>query len=89
MTLKFASIIPVWALVVCAAVVIGVVSTGYEFYTWLPIALGATIILTFIVQLSLRKKEGFVGRLVLSTVGALVILAVATLVLALSRSVGA
>ena len=43
------------------------------------------LILTFVVQLSLRKKEGFVGRLVLSTVGAMVILAVATAVLALTR----
>jgi hypothetical protein len=83
--MKLASIIPVWVLVLAAAVVIGVVSTGYEYFTWLPIALGATIILTFVVQLSLRTKEGFVGRLVLSTVGAMVILAVATLVLTLTR----
>ena len=85
MTLKLASIIPIWVLVLCAAVVIGLVSTGYEYFTWLPIALGATIVLTFVVQLSLRKKEGFVARLVLSTVGALVILAVATVVLTLTR----
>jgi len=84
-TLKLASIIPIWVLVLCAAVVIGLVSTGYEYFTWLPIALGATIVLTFVVQLSLRKKEGFVARLVLSTVGALVILAVATVVLTLTR----
>lgn len=87
--MKYASIIPVWVIVLGAAIVIGLVSTGYEYFTWLPVALGATIVLTFVVQLSLRKKEGFVGRLVLSTVGALVILAVATLVLTLSRSVGA
>ena len=83
--MKMASIIPVWVLVLAAAVVIGLVSTGYEYFTWLPIALGATIVLTFVVQLSLRTKEGFVGRLVLSTVGALVILGVATAVLTLTR----
>ena len=87
--MKLASIIPIWALVLVGAVIIGLVSVGYEYFTWLPIALGATIVLTFVVQLSLRKKEGFVGRLVLSTVGALVILAAATLVLTVSRSVGA
>ncbi len=85
MTLKLASIIPIWVVVLCAAVVIGLVSTGYEYFTWLPIALGATIVLTFVVQLSLRKKEGFVGRLVLSVVGALVILTVATAVLTVTR----
>ena len=83
--MKLASIIPVWVLVLVAAIIIGVVSVGNEYFTWLPIALGATIILAFVVQLSLRKKEGFVGRLVLSTVGALVILAVATAVLTLTR----
>ena len=83
--MKLASILPVWILVLVAAVVIGFVSTGYEYFTWLPIVLGATIIFTFVVQLSLRKKDGFVSRLVLSTVGAMVILAVATLVLTLTR----
>ena len=83
--MKLASIIPIWILVLAAAIVIGIVSVDYEYFTWLPIALGATIVLTFVVQLSLRTKEGFVGRLVLSTVGALVILAVATAVLTATR----
>jgi len=83
--MKLASIIPIWVLVLVAAIIIGAVSVGNEYFTWLPIALGATIIVTFVVQLSLRKKEGFVGRLVLSTVGALVILAAATAVLTLTR----
>ena len=80
-----ASILPVWFAVLIAAVVIALVSPGFEFYTWVGITLGAAIILTFVVQLSLRRKEGFVGRLVLSSTGALVILAVTTLVLALTR----
>ena len=83
--MKLASIIPIWILVLAAAIVIGIVSVDYEYFTWLPIALGATIVLTFVVQLSLRTKEGFVGRLVLSTVGALVILAIATAVLTATR----
>lgn len=85
MTSKLASIIPIWILVLVAAVIVGVTSTGQQYFTWLPIVLGATIIVTFVVQLSLRQKEGFVGRLVLSTVGALVILVAATAVLALTR----
>ena len=83
--MKLASIIPIWILVLAAAIVVGLVSIGYEYFTWLPIVLGAAIILTFVVQLSLRTKEGFVGRLVLSTLGALVILAVATAVLTATR----
>lgn len=83
--MKWASVLPVWALVLAAAIVIGVTTDGFAYFTWLPIILGAAIVMTFIVQLSLRTKEGFVGRLVLSTVGSLVILAAATAVLTVTR----
>ncbi len=81
MTLKLASIVPVWILVLVAAVIVAVATPGFEYFTWLPIVLAASIILTFLVQLSIRRKEGFVGRLSLSGLGALVILTVVTVVL--------
>jgi hypothetical protein len=37
------------------------------------------------VQLTLRRKEGFVGRLTLTAVGSLVILGIATIVLVIVR----
>ena len=83
--MKFASIIPVWLLALAAAIVVALTTTGRGFYTWLPITMGAIIIVTFLVQLALRRKEGFFGRLALSSGGALVILAAATLVLELAR----
>jgi len=75
----------VWVLVLVAAVIIAVVTPSFEYYTWLPVTLAASIIVTFVVQLSLRRKEGFVGRLVLTSVGSLIILSVATLLLSISR----
>jgi len=80
-----ASILPVWVLVLVAAVIIAVVTPNFDYYTWLPVTLGASIIVTFVVQLSLRRKEGFVGRLVLTTTGSLIILGIATLLLSLTR----
>ena len=80
-----ASIIPVWVLVLAAAVVIAVITPSFEYYTWLPVTLGASIIVTFVVQLSLQRKEGFVGRLTLTSVGSLIILSVATLLLTILR----
>ena len=85
MTLKLASIVPVWILVLAAAVVIAVATPGFEYFTWLPIVLAASIVLTFLIQLSIRRKEGFVGRLSLSGLGALVILTVVTVVLWFAR----
>lgn len=85
MTLKLASIVPVWILVALATVTVAVATPGFDFFTWLPIVLGASIILTFCIQLSLRRKEGFNGRLTLSTAGALVIVAIGALILWLIR----
>lgn len=81
MTLKLASIIPIWLLVIAASIAVALVSPGFEFFTWLPIVLAAAVILTFCVQLGIRRKEGFNGRLALSTGGALVIVAVAAAIL--------
>lgn len=81
MTLKLASIIPIWLLVLAAALVVAVVTPGFEFFTWLAIVLAAAVLLTFAVQLGLQRKEGFNGRLALSTGGALVIVTVAAAIL--------
>jgi len=80
-TLKLASIIPIWLLVIAASIAVALVSPGFEFFTWLPIVLAAAVILTFCVQLGIRRKEGFNGRLALSTGGAFVIVAVAAAIL--------
>jgi hypothetical protein len=84
-TLKLASAVPIWVLVAVAALVIALATPGREYFTWIPITLAASIILTFAVQLSLRRKEGLVSRLTLSAVGSLVILGIATVVLLLVR----
>jgi hypothetical protein len=84
-TLKLASAAPIWVLVLVAALVIAIATPHREYFTWLPIALAASILVTFAVQLTLRRKEGFVGRLTLTAVGSLVILGIATIVLVIVR----
>ncbi len=85
MTLKLASIVPVWILAALAVVTVAIVSPGFEYFTWLSIVLAASILLTFVIQLSLRRKEGFNGRLALSATGALVVVALGALVVSLLR----
>jgi hypothetical protein len=84
-TLKLASILPIWALVLLAAVIIGLTTPGRDYFIWLPIVLAASMIVTFAMQLGVRRSEGFVSRLTLSAVGSLVILGVATIVLFIVR----
>ena len=81
MPLKIASVVPVWILVLAATLTVAIVTPGFEFFTWLPIVLAASIVLTFCIQLALRRKEGFNGRLNLSAGGSFLIVAVAALIL--------
>jgi hypothetical protein len=83
MTWQFWSVFPVWLGSVAAAVVIGVVSPADEQVAWIAISLAAAIIVTFVIQLAIRRKEGFVVRAMASIGGSMLILAIATLVLAL------
>jgi hypothetical protein len=78
------SVIPVWVLAIAAAVVIGATSPADERVSWIAISLAAALIVTFIIQLAIRRKEGFVVRVMASVGGAMVVLAIATLVLALT-----
>lgn len=80
--LKVGTVVPVWVLTVIAAVVIGIVSARDQYITWLSITLAAAVLLTFAVQLSTLTKQGFVDRVMASLGGAVLILAIATGVLA-------
>jgi hypothetical protein len=71
------SVIPVWAAALVGAVAVGVVAPGSAF-VWLPVVMAAVILLTFVIQLGVSRKEGLVSRIVASLGGALLILVVAT-----------
>ncbi|MBX3092663.1 MAG: hypothetical protein KF801_09190 [Cryobacterium sp.] len=81
--LEVGTVVPVWALCVVAAVIIGIASPRDEYGVWLPIALAAAVLATFAIQLSTLTREGFVNRVMASVGGAVLILGVATGVLAL------
>lgn len=74
------SVIPVWVAALVGAVVVGIAAPGSAF-VWLPVVMAACILLTFVIQLGLSRKEGLVSRIVASLAGALLILVVATLLL--------
>ncbi|WP_157887492.1 hypothetical protein [Frondihabitans sp. PAMC 28766] len=81
--LRLATTIPVWVVAIIGAIVVGLTASGDGFLTWLPLVLGATIILTFCLQLATREKDGLVDRAMLSLAGSFVVLAIATGILAL------
>lgn len=69
-----------WLAALAGAVLVGVFA-GERFLTWIPVVAAAVLLLTFVIQLSLQRKEGLVDRIVASIGGMLVILGVTTVVL--------
>jgi hypothetical protein len=82
------TILPVWLATAAAAIVVGI-TAGDAFLTWLPVVLAGALLLTFAIQLILSRKEQLVTRMIFSLGGALVILIVATVVLAVLHPAGA
>jgi hypothetical protein len=74
------TILPVWLLTLLLAILVGLVS-GPAYLTWMPLVLAAVVLVTFAIQLALRRKEQLVTRMIFSIGGALLILVVATGVL--------
>lgn len=71
-----------WLAALVGAALVAVFA-GAQFLTWLPVVAAAAVLLTFVIQLSLQRKEGLVTRIIASVGGVLVILGLATVVLVL------
>jgi hypothetical protein len=74
------TILPVWLTTVALAVLVGIVAFD-DYLTWLPVVLAGVMLLTFFIQIVLRRKEELVTRMIFSIGGSLVILVIATFVL--------
>jgi hypothetical protein len=72
----------VWLAALAGAILVGIFA-GEQFLTWIPVVAAGALLLTFVIQLSLQRKEGMVNRIIASVGGVLVILGVATVVLIL------
>jgi hypothetical protein len=73
---------PVWLLALVGSVLVGLLSPHDQYFTWLPIVFAAVTIITFCIQLFVRTKTGLVTRMMASLGGAVIILGIATAVLA-------
>jgi hypothetical protein len=76
------SVVPVWLVAVLGAIAVAVLADPENYLVFLPVVLGVSTLLTFGIQLGIRRKEGYVNRVTASATGAVVILALATIVLA-------
>lgn len=79
MSRRIASALPSWALSLVGTVYAAVVSSSL-WPTVISATMGAALVLSFVIQLSLQRKEGLVNRLAFTTAGSLVIGAVGIVV---------
>jgi len=77
------SVVPVWLLSLTGAIIIGALAAPDMHITWLAITLAGAVMLTFVIQIAIQRKERFVARATASIVGALAVVAVATAIFAL------
>jgi hypothetical protein len=75
------SVVPVWIFTILAAVAVGLLVPSASYLVFMPIVLGVVLVGTFAIQLAVPVRKGFVNRVSASIAGAVVILALATLVL--------
>ncbi len=83
MSWRSLSVPPIWVLALGGAITIAIVAQS-AFLTWIPVLLAACVLVTFVVQIALQSKDGLVDRMIASIGGSLVILAVATVALAVA-----
>ena len=82
MSLLMRSVVPVWILSVLAVVAVGLFVPASSYLVFLPVVLGLALVVTFGIQLIVPVRKGFVDRVCASLGGAVVVLALATAVLA-------
>ena len=84
---RFATALPSWVIALVGSVW-AVAQSDTLWAGTISVALGASIVTSFVVQLSIQRKEGLVNRLAFTTAGSLLIAALGVVVAWLAHGVG-
>lgn len=71
---RYGGIIAVWALAVVVAIAIGVFAEPEWRGAWLPVGLGVCFFAAFAVQLASGRSQGFIMRVSISVLGAMLVM---------------
>jgi hypothetical protein len=84
---RFATALPSWVIALGGSVW-AVVAGGAQWAGAISLTVGASIVVSFVVQLSLQRKEGLVNRLAFTTSGSLLIAAAGVVGAWLAHGIG-
>jgi hypothetical protein len=76
------SVVPVWVLTLVAIIAVGVFVPAADYLVFVPVVLGVALLVTFGIQLVEPVRKGFVDRVSAAMAGVVLILGLATAVLA-------
>lgn len=77
------SIVPVWAIAIAAAIVIGASPFRGGWTLWIPVACGISVIVALALQVATKQPAGFILRASVAVCGVVALFAIASLVLLL------
>lgn len=77
-------VVVVWAVAVVAAIAIGVLAEPDARFAWLGVALAGSVLLTFVIQLAGGVTAGYLTRVSISVSGAVVVLVLCSIVIAIA-----
>jgi drug/metabolite transporter (DMT)-like permease len=83
----FGGIVAVWVFAAVAGIAIIVFVPAAWRATWMTLALAASLLLGFAIQLAYGRAQRFIQRMALSTVGALIVLGILSVGLGLASVV--
>ncbi|CAG7604023.1 hypothetical protein ACFPZL_12405 [Leucobacter soli] len=69
-------LITAWTFAAVVGILVTVLVSGDARFPWLALAIGASTLVTFALQLGTAQREGFITRLSFSVAGAVVVIAV-------------
>lgn len=84
-TIRKLSVVAVWLATLVASLFAVLLSAEGAHWVNLSLVLGGSVLLCFILQIILSKKEGLVSRVIVSASGSTAIVAVAALVIVVSE----
>jgi hypothetical protein len=84
---RFASALPSW-IVAIAGTAFALTLGSAQWAEVISVTIGASLVLSFVIQLSLQRKQGLVNRLAFTTAGSLVIGAVGIVVALVQHGLG-
>lgn len=77
-------VVSVWVVAILAAIAIGVFAEPDTRFAWLGVALAGSVLLTFAIQLAGGVTAGYLTRVSISVSGAVVVLVLCSIVIAIA-----